>query len=92
MVGGINGSAGSNGNLITTWNCYNIGNIIGNSTIGEITGWNNANGGSSQDINCYSTDASVELLNSGEYSNDEWTIKAGVNNGYPILKWQLGNN
>lgn len=103
-TGGINGAAGANwSSTIYTYNCYNLGNIIGNKKIGEITGLANANKGSSQDINCYTTDATAELLNAGEYGNVEWVDDVKIkdketgeetwkyNNGYPILKWQLEN-
>lgn len=49
-----------------------------------------------QDINNYTTNATAELLNKGEFSNDVWTDDVQnddgtwkYNNGYPILKWQL---
>lgn len=102
LVGGINGAAGSKGRTVYTYNCYNLGTITG-STSGQITGWNNANSGSSRNINCYSTNATKELLNAGAYSNNEWIDDVKIkdteigeetwkyNNGYPILKWQLEN-
>lgn len=61
---------------------------------GPITGVNA--GGSSSDVNCYTTNVTVELLNSGQYSDNVYTndIKNSdgtwkYNNGYPILKWQV---
>ena len=102
--GGINGAAGSSWNSwVYTYNCYNLGNVTANRYVGQITGLPNANGGGSQDINCYSTNATVELLNAGAYSNNEWVDDVKIkdtetgeetwkyNNGYPILKWQLEN-
>lgn len=103
-AGGINGAAGLAGNpWLYTYNCYNLGNITGNRSIGQITGLGSANGGGSRDINCYSTNATVQLLNAGEYSDNEWTEDIKIkdeetgeekwkyNNGYPILKWQVEN-
>lgn len=106
ITGGINGAAGAYGNpWLYTYNCYNLGNITGNKHVGQITGWESANGGGSQDINCYTSNATVVVLNAGQYSDNEWTndVKIKVkdeetgeereiwryNNGYPILKWQL---
>ena len=56
---------------------------------GSITGWDNANSGSSKSINCYTTNATASLLNSGSYSENVWIDDTGINNGYPILKWQV---
>jgi len=50
-------------------NCYNIGSISGLELVGNITGWSNANGGSSQDINCYTTNVTVTGLNNGSYTS-----------------------
>ncbi len=99
-VGGINGAAGRAGQPTAyTYNCYNIGIISGQSYKGQITGWANALDGSSRDVNCYTTNATAELLNSGEYSENTWVNDVKnedgtwkYNNGYPILKWQIINN
>lgn len=92
FIGGINGAAGISGKPIAyTYNCYNIGETNGS----QITGWANANGGASREINCYSSNATSELLNKGEYSENVWIDDEKddkgnwkYNNGYPILRWQ----
>ena len=97
--GGISGAAGHPSyNTAYMYNCYNLGKITSGSYIGEITGYPNAVGGTSREINCYKTNATAELLNNGDYSDNAWiddiqntdgTWK--YNNGYPILRWQLEN-
>ena len=63
---------------------------------GPITGFTNANYGSSSDVNCYTTNVTVDALNSGSYSDNAWAADVQddkvnyLNNGYPILKWQIG--
>ena len=108
-AGGICGAAGWSGYATAyLYNCYNKGSIVGSSYVGEIIGLNNANGGTSQTINCYSSGITAEKLNNGQYSDNAFTndIKEKVvdettgeekevwkyNNGYPILKWQLQEN
>ena len=108
-AGGICGAAGWSGYATAyLYNCYNTGSIVGSSYVGEIIGLNNANGGTSQTINCYSSGITAEKLNNGQYSDNAFTndIKEKVvdettgeekevwkyNNGYPILKWQLQEN
>ena len=108
-IGGICGAAGISGqNAAYVYNSYNVGNIIGSSWNGPLIGLNNANGGTSQTINCYSSGITAEKLNNGQYSDNAFTndIKEKVvdettgtekevwkyNNGYPILKWQLQEN
>ena len=108
-IGGICGAAGiSEKNTAYVYNSFNVGNIIGSSWNGEIIGLNNANGGTSQTTNCYSSGITAEKLNNGQYSDNAFTndIKEKVvdestgtekevwkyNNGYPILKWQLQEN
>lgn len=96
-VGGISGAAG--GSRYPTayiYNCYNIGTVTGNRNTREITGWTNANGGTSIERNCYTANVTTQLLNSGEFSDNCWMNdeKNGngewkYNNGYPILKWQV---
>jgi len=91
LIGGINGAAGESGRTTAyTYNCYNIGSISGLELVGNITGWSNANGGSSQDINCYTTNVTVTGLNNGSYSENVWKEdkEPNINNGYPILNWQ----
>lgn len=90
-VGGINGAAGnSTSATVYTYNCYNLGTVSGNTHKGQITGWPNANAGSSQDVNCYTTNATAAGLNAGVYSDNIWVDDTtNINGGYPILKWQL---
>lgn len=91
--GGISGAGGEpNIDTAVTYNCYNIGSIKGNRNLGQITGLVNANGGRSEDRNCYTTNATAELLNAGEFSENVWVDdETGINNGYPVLKWQVPN-
>lgn len=99
VAGGINGNTGYSGyQTAYTRNCYNIGSVNGNNYVGNITGEASIEGGIGEDINCYSQDVTVELLNSGEFSENAWTSDVKnedetwkYNNGYPILKWQLNN-
>lgn len=67
-----------------------MGSFSGSYDIGNITGWVNANGGTSLDINSYTTNATVAGLNSGIYSQNSWKEdkSVNINNGYPILSWQ----
>lgn len=71
MVGGINGAAGSPGNVtVYTYNCYNKGNVSGGANTNQITGYPSVNRGSSRDVNSYTTNATATLLNAGEYSQN----------------------
>ncbi len=90
LIGGINGAAGKGGfETVYTYNCYNLGTLSGGNYTAQITGYPNVNGGSSLDVNCYTTNVTVEGLNEGEYSDNVWIEDNGINNGYPILKWQV---
>ena len=61
--------------------------------MGQITGFPNVNGGTSRDINCYTTNVTAQLLNSGEFSENLWLDdETGINNGYSVLKWQVDLN
>lgn len=89
-VGGISGASGdSSYPTAYTYNCYNLGSIKGTSFVGNITGELNFRA-PSRVINCYGTNVTVDLLNSGSNSENMWkpdkTVK--INNGYPILSWQ----
>ena len=109
IIGGVCGAAGVSGqNTAYVYNCYNTGSIVGSSYAGQIIGQNNANGGKSQTVNCYSSGITAEKLNNGQYSDNAFTndVKVKVidestgeekevwkyNDGYPILKWQLQEN
>ena len=69
--------------ILHTYNCYNVGVLVAPIS-NPITASKNIDGGTSQDINCYSTNATATLLNSGEYSDNVWIDSE---NG-PMLKWQ----
>ncbi len=74
------------------YNCYNVGKLSCNKRGGSTVGTRNVNGGVTKDINCATTNATAELLNSGEFSENVWkNDEKGINNGYPILNWQLNN-
>lgn len=90
FIGGIAGAAGLSGNsTVYIYNCYNIGSISSGTNSGSIVGLSNANGGTSNNTNCYTTNATVTLLNSGSYSDNVWKTDTNtINNGYPILNWQ----
>ena len=96
-IGGICGAAGNSGQAcVYAYNCYNIGTITGSTWNGSIIGLNNANGGTSSAVNCYTTNVTVDTLNAGSYSDNVWTADVQddkgnyLNAGYPILKWQMG--
>ena len=97
-VGGISGAAGGRGyNIAYIYNCYNIGTVIGNANSAKaIVGFTNANGGTSIEQNCYTSNVTSVLLNNGEFSDNCWINDEKdsnglwkYNNGYPILNWQV---
>ncbi len=110
-VGGITGVVNGTykpGGVKYTYNSYNTGYISGASYVGQITGRENFEC-TSQNVNCYTTNAVASNLNAGAYSDNVWiddgkkidkngnivdnldehgNIKY-INDGYPILKWQV---
>lgn len=73
---------------------YNSYTIIENNIYGSIAQ------GNATIENCYKTEANTKLteLNAGidnvgetESTEEPWIILEGINNGYPILKWQIDN-
>lgn len=73
-VGGITGVVNGSyrpGGVKYTYNSYNIGSISGSSYVGQITGRDNYEC-TSRSINCYTTDATANKLNAGEYSDNVW--------------------
>ena len=102
-VGGILGKNGSTSAKITITSCYDIGECFSNSSTslginitldeGELTTITNSyylneelSGGRKIDENFMKSQAFVDML------GDAYTMDTkGINNGYPILKWQLGN-
>lgn len=87
---GIGGIAGYNGYYQKSYiyNCYSINktNIVGGT------------GNSSIALNCYTSGMTAENLNNGiedietnENTESPWQedVTPNINNGYPILKWQI---
>ena len=102
QVGGITGNA-YHSSAVAAQYCYNAGVVSGsNGRIGSILGKSH----SANVDNCFWTSTQAASGESGSVTNSsklsETDMKAytndyfvadtiGVNNGYPILKWQLGN-
>lgn len=87
-VGGITGGShptpGASRNL-TIQNCYNVGSVTGTSNVGQIAGKLYFQ---SKIINCYYPAMGSILADKlGEAFIEDST---NINNGYPILKWQIG--
>lgn len=97
-VGGVSGAGGGRGYATAyIYNCYSIGTVTGNViSTRAIVGYPNANGGTSAERNCYTSNATSILLNNGEFSDNCWTNDEMdsngswiYNNGYPVLNWQM---
>lgn len=81
-VGGITGNTYVSPGKIQ--NCYNIGEIKGQTYIGGITGINSV---SSQIQNCPTDENGIKnnFINTANSVENIWVIRAGINNGYPVL-------
>ena len=61
--------------------CYSIGNVVGNSRVGEIVGYATIN----VTENCYTKDDSFTAADLGDAFKEDTENK---NNGYPLLYWE----
>ena len=102
-IGGIVGRSVGNTRIIE--NCYNLGIVTGTSNIGMILGYGTGNIANNcyylstlSTTDSYATPKTetemklqlfVDLLNSGQ-TDAPWTMDTNnINNGYPVLKWQI---
>lgn len=107
----VSGNLADANNVTNIYNCYNVGEVIGNEaqqgSWGAVVGrhfrgtldniyyanWNTTNwvaGTNTNSSKCYSFNKDEILglpakLGSTYFTNDT----KGINNGYPILKWEL---